>query len=126
MNEFENKLVDAHILEASKLRTTSRGYKALNSLLSTGNLLCIAFNDYSVFVDFTRLLNHLRLEFHFVPFGLQLNDNAKIDYHQNVMNKKTFDAQPTYYQNKSNRIGKEERGTRHWGNEIMARNKDSE
>jgi len=101
--------VDAYLLAASNLRTTSRGYKALKSLLTTGNLLVIAFDNYNVFVDFTRLLNHLQLEFHYVSFGLELNENSKTEYLENVINRKNLDVKPTYYNNKSNRIGKEER-----------------
>jgi hypothetical protein len=96
MTPSEESIIDAHILVASNLRTTSIGYKALVSLLKHGNLLTYAFKDYSIFVNFTRVLDHLSLDYEFVTYGLQLNENAKLKYHQNVMNRKAQEFSPAY------------------------------
>lgn len=85
MTAAEELELEAHAIEASKLRNTSIGYKALVSLLKYGNVMSYAFKDYDVFVSFTRVLNHIQLQFEFVPFGLQLKQDAKITYRKNMM-----------------------------------------
>lgn len=107
MTTSEESTIDAHVLEASNLRTTSIGYKALVSLLKYGNVLTYAFSDYTVFVSFTRVLDHLHLEYEFVAFGLQLKENAKLSYYQNVVNRKVPEFKPTYHEGK-NRVGKDD------------------
>ena len=65
-------------------------------------------------VDFTRVLDKLNVEYHFIPFGLELRENAKLNYYDNVMNKiivqnlQTFNT--TYNHNNRNlSVGKEEK-----------------
>jgi len=100
--------VDAHILAASNLRNTSIGYKALASVLKHGNLLCIAFCDYEVFVNFTRMLWHLKVDFEFVPFGLQLKENTKQCYRDARMIPKAAPVVTYNYEKKYSRIGKDD------------------
>ncbi|MDX6188001.1 hypothetical protein SGQ83_01450 [Flavobacterium sp. Fl-318] len=109
MTSSEELAVDAHVLEASNLRVTSRGYNALKRLLSTGNLLSKSLGeDYGIFVDFTKVLDYLPLEYQFVPFGLELKEHAKIHYLQNMMNSKIREVKQSYNY-KPQQLGKEER-----------------
>lgn len=119
MTTSEESAIDAHVLKASTLRATAIGYKGLASLLRYGNVMSYAFRDYDVFVNFTRMLNHLQLQFEFVPYGLQLKPDAKINYYQNVMKRK---APEQTYQYETQRIVKEERPES--GGWIRTRKKD--
>ena len=104
----EEQSIDAHILASSGLRTTSIGYKALVSLLQYGNFLSYGFRDYDIFVNFTKVLDHLQLEYKYIPRGLQLKENAKINYWQKLIKIKNPEIR---YNNQSGsyRVGKEER-----------------
>ncbi|MRX40419.1 hypothetical protein GJU43_14115 [Flavobacterium sp. LC2016-23] len=110
MTPSEELEIDAHILKASMLKTTSNGYRALQSLLMHGNLLSYAFGgDYSIFVNFTRVLNHIRLEFHFVPFALELKPDAKLIYRQNMMTyrpQEPIEQPRPYNKESSSHVGK--------------------
>jgi len=109
MELSEELVVDAHVLEASNLRTTSIGYKGLKLLLSTGSLLSSQLGeDYSLFVNFTRMLDHLGLKYQFINSGLELQENSKQNYFQSMMCRKVPDVKPSYKYG-VNRIGKEER-----------------
>lgn len=109
MTRSDELAIDNHILAKSNLKPSSIGYKALASLLKYGNFLSYGFRTYEIFVDFTRLLNQLQLEFTFIPFGLQLKDDAKSIYYANMMIRKYPEEKPTYDQSGVNRVGKEER-----------------
>ncbi len=111
MKLSEELEIDAHILAASNLKITSIGYKALVSLLKYGNFMSYAFRDYDIFVNFTRMLNHLQVEIEFVPFGLQLKENAKLNYRNNMMtlkHQKLINQTPTQHKESSSRIGKQD------------------
>ncbi len=121
--------VDAYILKASGLVKEKRGYNALLNLLQSGILM----NDRLGMPDtmeLCKVLIHLKFDYEFIPNGVKLKDNSKVNYYNKVM----YPPKPevnteTIYQNKHDRrlsVGKEECGTRHWGNQIMASKKDSE
>lgn len=98
--------VDAYILAASNLRTTTRGYKALQLLLEHGNLLYCYLGKWDT-LDLMKLLIHLKFDYEFRTGGIQLHENSKSDFYHNLMDRKV-QVRTTYNQS-STRIGKEER-----------------
>ncbi|SHH75444.1 hypothetical protein [Flavobacterium johnsoniae] len=108
MTASEELEIDVHLLRASNLRTTSIGYKAFERLLLNGRLSSDSLgSDYTLFVNFTKVLDHLQLEYQFITGGLALKENAKENYRQNVMLRR---HQPVkiYRTNERQRVGKDE------------------
>ncbi|MDA6072767.1 hypothetical protein NJT12_24395 [Flavobacterium sp. AC] len=84
MTPLQKSQVDAYVLAASNLRTTSRGYKALKILFEHGNLLYCYLGKWDT-LDLIRLLIHLKMDYEFVGGGVQLLENSKSDFYHNVM-----------------------------------------
>ena len=119
MSPTQESQVDAYVLAASNLQTTSRGYKALKILFEHGNLLYCYLGKWDT-LDLMKLLIHLKFNYEFVTGGIQLLENSKSDFYHNVMNRKP-QVDTTYNQN-SNRIVKEERSE--YGGWIRTREND--
>ncbi|QSW90688.1 hypothetical protein J0383_07730 [Flavobacterium endoglycinae] len=86
MTPQEELEIDYHLLFSSNLRPTSIGYRGLTRLLLHGSILHDSLSkDYSVFVNFTKVLDHLRLEYEFITNGVALKPNAKENYRRTVM-----------------------------------------
>ncbi|MFH6991787.1 hypothetical protein [Flavobacterium sp. FlaQc-48] len=121
--------VDAYILKASGLIKEKRGYNALLNLLQSGTLMNERLGMPDT-MELCKILIHLKFDYEFIANGVKLTENAKVNYYNTVMYPPKAEASPErIYQNKHDRrlsVGKEERGTRHWGNQIMAAKKDSE
>lgn len=107
MAPSQESQVDAYILTASKLRTTSRGYKALKLLLEHGNLLYCYLGKWDT-LDLMKLFIHLKFNYEFVTGGVQLLENSKSDFYHNRMMRKTSVNTSTYRENIINRVGKAE------------------
>lgn len=122
------KEVDEYVLKYSGLVKEKRGYNALLNLLQTGVLMNyrLGFDDTVVLC---KILNHLKFEYEFIPDGIKLKDNSKVDYYNCVMYppKPMVSQKSNKYESKHDRrisVGKEESTTRHWGENIMARKND--
>lgn len=119
----KEKEVNEYILKCSNLRTTSRGYKALTILLEHGNLLycCLGKNDT---LELSKILIYLKCQYNFRPGGLELTQEHKIKFYHAIMYppKQQYSTEKSYnfIGDRNLRVGKEERGTRHWGNQILA------
>lgn len=99
--------VDAYILAASNLRTTSRGYKALKLLLEHGNILYSYLGKWDT-LELTKLFIHLKISYEFEVGGIQLHENSKSNFYHNLMDRK-YEVKTNYNVNSTNRIGKKER-----------------
>lgn len=116
--------VDAHVLAASGLRVSSRGYKALKILFEHGNLLywCIGKNDT---LELAKILIHLKFRYNHVSGGLEVLPEHKRDFYYLVMHRR-----PTVRRHQYNNlsVGKSVRysdGRLGWAEKIMA-NTESE
>jgi hypothetical protein len=98
--------VNEYVLANSRLKTTSRGYKALKILLEYGNLLywCLGKDDT---LDLAKVLIHLNFKYEHVSGGLQLRENSKLDFYYLVMYRKRVVIKKGYDQ-KYSRVGKDE------------------
>lgn len=98
--------VNEYVLANSRLKTTSRGYKALKILLEYGNLLywCLGKDDT---LDLAKVLIYLNFRYEHVRGGLQLRENSKMDFYYLVMYRKRVIGKPRYDQ-RYNRVGKDE------------------
>lgn len=109
MTSSQELEVDAHLLRASNLRPTSIGYKAFERLLHDGKLYSNTVGqDYTVFVNFTKVLDYLKLEYQFISGGLALKENAKENYRQNIMFKKHELPIKLTYTSQRQKLGKDE------------------
>lgn len=122
------KEVDEYILKYSGLVKDKRGYNALLQLLHTGILMNERLGEEDT-VALCKILIHLKFDYEFISFGLKLKANSKLNYYHQVMYppKPISNEQTNSNQSKRDRrlgVGKEEIGTRHWGENIMARKND--
>ncbi|MRX70254.1 hypothetical protein SAMN06265349_101744 [Flavobacterium resistens] len=105
MTSSQELEVDAYILASSRLKTTSRGYKALKILLEQGNLLywCLGKDNT---LELAKVLIYLNFRYEHVSGGLQLRENSKLDYYYLVMYRNK--PKPKVYQqeSKEHRLGK--------------------
>ncbi|BFM41645.1 hypothetical protein CFS9_02860 [Flavobacterium sp. CFS9] len=116
MTKKEELLIDAHIWKRKEfafitlwgvLEKDKTFYNnSLEGLIQYGNVLCKIVGKDDV-VGLTKILNHLGLNFEFVASGLKLMENSKLDYRENVMNKKASFVDYGY-EKKFNRIVKDE------------------
>ncbi|OXB01760.1 hypothetical protein B0A75_04780 [Flavobacterium oncorhynchi] len=98
--------VDAYILVNSKLKVTSRGYRALKILLEHGNLLYWYLGKDDT-LDLAKVLIYLKFRYEHVSGGLQLRENSKLDFYYLVMYRKRIIVKARYDQ-KYSRVGKAE------------------
>jgi len=107
MTSIQELEVDAYILANSKLRTTSRGYKALKILLEHGNLLywCLGKDNT---LELAKVLIYLKFRYEHVSGGLQLRPESKRDYYYLVMYRKAPAKKPFYNKDSANAVGKAE------------------
>jgi hypothetical protein len=98
--------VDAHVLASSRLKSTSRGYKALKTLLEHGNLLywCLGKNDT---LELVKVLIYLQFRIEYVTGGIQLKPESKNQYYYLIMNRKE-PLKPTYPHYPTLSVGKAE------------------
>lgn len=99
--------VDAYILAHSKLRESSRGYKAIKTLLQEGNLLywCLGKDDT---LELCKIFIYLNFNYQHVSGGLQLRPNSKHEFYHNVMYPKRIER-TNYNKSSSNqKLGKDE------------------
>lgn len=120
--------VDEYILKYSGLIKDKRGYNALLNLLHTGVLMNEKLGEEDTY-SLCKILIHLKFDYEFISFGIKLKDNSKLNYYHKVMYppKQALNEDTNNYQSKRDRrlgVGKEERGTRHWGENITARKND--
>lgn len=108
MTTSQKAEVDAYVLAASNLRTTSRGYKALKILFEHGNLLYCYLGKWDT-LELTKLLIHLKFNYEFVTGGIQLCENSKSDFYYTIMHYKAPEARTKYRENTTKRVGKDER-----------------
>ncbi|WP_294958640.1 hypothetical protein [uncultured Flavobacterium sp.] len=116
MTPADETKIDAHILKSkenayitlwSVLNKDKAYYNAsIKDLLRDGYLHC-SFTSSDDIVGFTRILNHIGLEFEYVTKGIELKENAKKHYRDTRMCPKmtiiTFAQEKKY-----NRVGKDE------------------
>jgi hypothetical protein len=122
------KEVDEYILKYSGLVKEKRGYNALLQLLHSGILMNERLGEDDT-VELCKILNHLKFDYEFISFGIKLKDNTKLHYYHRVMHppKPISNEQTNNNQSKRDRrlgVGKEETGTRHWGENITSRKND--
>jgi len=94
--------VDAYVLSASNLKTTSRGYKALKVLLEHGNILFWCLGKPDTF-ELAKVLVQLRFKYDHVKGGLSLCDDSKMNYYYKIMHRK-IPARSAYQENTINSI----------------------
>ena len=125
----EKKEITKHISKIGGFNEKTKGYHAVENLLILGEW---SFHWYekSFCVQNASWLQHIGLEVEVLSDAVKVSDEAIEKYYINVMG-----LAPEFQPVDNNlskrdsplRVGKEESsGTRHWGNQIMARNKDSE
>jgi hypothetical protein len=123
-DEEKAKEVNDYILKWSKLRPTSRGYKALSILLENSNLLyCYLGKDDTL--ELSKVLIYLKCHYNFKPGGLELTLEHKLRFYHAIMypTKQHYNAENTFISKSDRRlsVGKEERSTsRHWAHDILA------
>lgn len=116
MTTAEEAAIDAHILKSKQyayetlwgILNKDKAYysSSIDDLLRDGRLSC-SFNGSDDIVGLTKILNHIGLEFKYVPNGLELKDNAKLHYRGDRMNRKPVEI--TYHHEKRfNKVGKDE------------------
>lgn len=136
MKPGEESAIDVHIVKATEhayetlwgvLNKDKRYYnESLKELLRDSCLLC-SFTGTDDIVGFTRILNHIGLSFQYITKGIELKENAKINYQAERMYRKQ--PEPTYrYENKFNRVGKQdpEEGKIGWNERRSSYHKDSD
>jgi hypothetical protein len=100
--------VDAYILKASRLRITSRGYKAIKILLEQGNILYwVLGNDDTL--DLCKIFIFLNFSYQHVSGGVQLREDSKSNFYHTVMYPKKTQTFYNDYRSKTLSVGKEER-----------------
>ncbi len=112
--------VNAYVLASSRLRASSRGYKALKTLFEHGNLLywCIGKDDT---LELAKILIHLKFRYSHVSGGLQVLSEHKRDFYYLVMHRKTVRNQQ--YKNTQLSVGKPDRygdDKPGWAQQILA------
>lgn len=115
--------VDTYVLKASGLVKDKRGYNALIQLLHTGVLMNkrLGIDDTVVLC---KILNHLKFDYEFIPFGLKLKDNSKVNFYNKIMYPPKVLTSKHKHNNQTLSVGKEEGRGRHWAENVLAR-KDS-
>lgn len=125
----EKKEITRHISKIGGFNEKTKGYHAVENLLILGEW---SFHWYekSYCIQNASWLQHIGLDVEVLSDAVKVSDQAIEKYYINVMGL-AIEFQPVD-NNLSKRdrrlsVGKEESsGTRHWGNQIMARKKDSE
>ena len=129
-DEEKTKEVNDYILKWSKLRSKSRGYKALSILLKHGNLLYGYLGKYDT-LELSKVLIYLKCHYTFECAGLQLSQEQKLNFYYKVMYppRQQYSTENNYTSKRDHRlsVGNEEKESgRHWGNQIMASKNKSE
>ncbi|MDQ1165897.1 hypothetical protein [Flavobacterium sp. SORGH_AS_0622] len=114
--------VDAYVLKASGLIKDKRSYNALMNLLQTGVLMNERLGEDDTVV-LCKILIVMKFSYEFIPYGVRLKENSKLDFYNKVM----YPPKVEYrnYSDNVLRVGKEERSTRHWAQDILANKEDS-
>lgn len=125
----EKKEITRHISKIGGFNEKTKGYHAVENLLILGEW---SFHWYekSFCIQNASWLQHIGLEVEIKSDGVKVSDEAIEKYYIRIMG---LTPELVPYHNNSGKtdrhlsVGKEEStGARHWGNQIMAKNKDSE
>lgn len=110
------KEVDAYVLKESGLIKNVTSYNALLNLLQTGQLMNERLGDDETVV-LCKILIAMKFEFEFIPYGVRLKENSKLSFYHQVMYPPKVEQ--IKYSDSVLRVGKEERSTRHWAQDIL-------
>jgi len=124
MTPWEEKRVDACILESSRLKPASKEYESIRTLMEEGNLLYCFLGKWET-LELTKILISLQFRYEYVTGGIQLRPESKEDFYRNIMNRRA--AEPAgYYGKQPMPLGKAERhdeGSLGWAEQILANRK---
>lgn len=129
MTREEKKEITKHISKVGGFNEKTKGYHAVESLLIMGEWSFIWY-EKSFCIQNASWLKHIGLEVEVLSDAVKVTEQAIEKYYVDVMGL-TPELQ-SQYNNLSKgdtrlSIGKEESsGSRHWGNQIMARKEKSE
>ena len=127
MTRDELKEVAKHVSKVGGFKETTIGFKAVESLLRMGEWSFHWF-DKKFCLEMALWLQHIGLDAEIKSDAVKLSDEAIGKYYTNVMG---LVLEPQYHNLSKGDIrlsvgNEESSGTRHWGNQIMAKNNKSE
>jgi hypothetical protein len=127
MTREEKKEVTKHISTVGGFNEKTKGYHAVENLLIMGEWSFIWY-EKPFCIQNASWLQHIGLDVEIRSDSVKVTDEAIEKYYVNVMGL-VPEPQPEYNNlSKKDRrlsIGKEESSTRHWGENIIARTKES-
>ncbi len=107
MTAQEEKKTDAFILASTRLKSTSKEYLAVKTLLEHGNLLYCFLGKWET-LDLTKIFIQMQFTYQYVTGGIQLRETSKDEYYVKFIKPKP--ALPAdYYPNTVLAVGKMEK-----------------